>query len=244
MKRNPRLAHLYVAAAFLPLVAGCPLSVNSNEIAVTYDPDPQHFMQDFGNQTGTLQDVPCAGNPSLCSAVPAPMGTTATCDSATQKCILTAQLAAAQTVTLANESGFPSSVANAAVSNVEVRVMRYWTPTNTLTFDTPPIDVYVGPQGATKPGDAGVTKLGTMPPLTKMTQTMCRAGAAGTKDSYCEMPLTPDGKMALSLLAKNYKTPFTILVAGTLTARGGQPMPAGKLEMNVQPQLVFSIPLK
>lgn len=226
-----------IPALALPLVAlaGC-LLLDSDKIAITYDVEPQQFQQDFGTASGNLQDVPCAANPSICSTVQAPAGTSAACESG--KCALTAELRFRQGVTLASQKSFPSQVANSSVvSQVAVNRVRYWLNTNTLTFATPPLAVYVGPQTAQRETDPGVSRLGTMPAIAAGARTC-------TADKPCEMDLTPEGKGVLGTFARDYKTPFSILVAGKITVSGGQPMPAGRIDMSLQPQLEFSIPLK
>ena len=142
---------------------------------------------------------------------------------------------------LSQEKGFPQSVANSgAVSLVRVGAVHYWTMTNTLNVATPPIDIYVGPQGAKLESDSGVTRLGTVPILPAMGKTACRTGGTpGTQESACDMPLTDAGKNALGMFAKTYKTPFTVLIVTSLVVHGGEPVPAGKLDLSVQPELSF-----
>lgn len=225
--------------------AGC-LLVDTNQIAITYDLDPQEFVEDFGNQMGTVPAVDCtAGGDAVCQQLPTPMGTTAHCDTgATNKCQLTAQIELSQMVDLASEKSFPSSVANSsAINSVTVNRVLYWTPSNTLSFATPPIDLFVGPQTAQKSTDAGVAHLGTVPPLAAGGKTACRTGTPGTMDSACSVPLDKAGQDALAAFAKDYKTPFNVFVEATYTAKAGDPMPSGKLDLFVQPEIGYSIPL-
>jgi hypothetical protein len=225
------------------LASGCNL-LGSNGLNVNYDLQPQEYAQDFGSTMGTFPTVSCAaGGDAVCQQVPGlPMGSTASCDPTSTNCILTQDVRLTQQVNLSQEQGFPSSVANSsAIDHVTVGAVHYWTPTNTLTIDTPPIDVYVGSQSAKTETDPGVVKLGTLPSLPAGTRTSCGSGAPGTADSKCDMPLTDAGKAALSALAKDYRTPFNVLVVAHVLVTGGEPVPAGKLDLFVQPTVTFEI---
>ena len=240
-----RLAYSTFALGFaLALVPACGLSVDSTGIG--YNMEPQEFMQDFGaqqqGQAGMFPSVDCSGmNAAVCSMIPnVPAGATASCDKPSGKCIGTYTVRKYQEINLSQQKAFPQSVANSSViSSVKVGAVHYWTATNTLDVATPPIDIYVGPQGAKTETDAGVTHLGTMPMLPAMGKTACRPGTPGTETSACDMPLTDAGKSALGNFAKNYKTPFNAIISTTLTVHAGEPVPAGKLDLFVQPELSF-----
>lgn len=220
--------------------AGCGLSVSQN--GIEYAVEPQEFTYDFGTQMGTFPTVACsAQDPTPCSKIPnLPTGATATCDTAAGQCIATVDVSAYQKVNLSTQKSFPSVILNAqVVSVVKVSAIHYWTPTNTLTVDSPAVGLSVGPQTATKATDAGVTKLGALPTLPKMQKTACGAGAAGTQASACDMPLTDDGKNALGVLAREVRTPFNFIIGAAIVVRGGQAVPAGKIDFFVQPVLSF-----
>jgi hypothetical protein len=233
---------LLLSLGLAALAAGCNL-IGSNGLTVPYDLQAQEYAQDFGNMMGTVPSIPCAmGGDAACSVVPAPMGATASCDTAIQYCQLTEDVHLSQQVNLSQEQGFPSSVANSSVINrVEVSAVHYWTPTNTLTIDTPPFDIYVGPQSAMNATDPGVKLLGTVPPLPAGSRTRCGSGTPGTADSKCDVPLTDDGKAELATLARDYRTPFNVLVVAHVTVASGQPFPAGQLDLFVQPTVSFDI---
>ena len=230
MMRHPRWL-------LLPLVAtGC-ISIDPNAISITYDFAPQQFGRDFGNTAGNVPDVSCATNPSACAAVPAQGGAAASCDPGTKKCVVTAELRLVQSINLSQQANFPQEVANSKIiQQVTVDQIRFWTPTNTLSFATPPIDLYVGSQAAQKETDPGVTKLGTIPVIPK--------GERTAQQSPRQVQLTDAGKSALGLFAKDFRTPFNLIIAGKVTVPGGQPAPGGKVDLFVQPVVAFKIPLK
>src|SRR5207244_1502764 len=117
---------------------------------------------------------------TVCMAVQPPQGTTAACDTMAGKCVLRADVRLSQTINLSQQPGFPQSVANSsAVNGVTVGAVHYWTPSNTLSFASPPVDIYVGSQSAQKETDPGVARLGTVPSLPPGARTTCRNGATG-----------------------------------------------------------------
>jgi hypothetical protein len=223
------------------LVAGC-ITIDQNGPGISYDLTPQEFTQDFGNQMGTLADVDCSmGGDALCAQAMPPMGTTTACDTATQKCTLHSDVRLTQSINLSQQSGFPSSVASSsAVRSVSVSAVHYWTPSNTLTFPSPPIDLYVGSQSAQTETDPGVAHLGTIGSLPAGGRTSCH-GAVGTEESKCDVALDPAGVQALSTLAADYRTPFQVLVVAHMTVKSGDPLPAGKIDLFVQPAIAFHV---
>jgi hypothetical protein len=229
-----------------PLAAGgCIFAGNS--ISVPYDLPPQEFAQDFGSQMGTLDHVSCAmGGDAACALVPVPMGFVATCDATAVECKLTDDVRLVQNIDLSQQKDFPSQVAmSSAVKGVTVGAVHYWTPSNTLDIPTPPIDVYVGSQSVQKETDQGAAKLGTVPSLPAGQVTNCRNGTPGHQDAYCDMPIDPVGQAALGNLAKDYATPFNVVVVTHLVVHGADPIPAGKLDLFVQPTVAFEvIPVK
>lgn len=218
-----------------------------------YEADPQEISQDFGSETGKFPEIDCTANDQLCTAmsVTLPPSATVACEAAatagTKHCVAHYDLTVHQTIDLSKQASFPSAVLDSpVVSLVSLDTVRYWT-SSPQTFDTatPPLDIYVGDANATAPTDKGVQKLGTigsipasMPPSAKPD---CTMGAATSKETACDMQLTDAGKKLLETLAKSFKTPFSILVVGHLTIRGGDPMPGGKLDLFVEPVIAFHL---
>jgi len=235
MHRLPR------ALRAAPLVLGGCILVNSNGPAISYDLQPQEFVEDFGANSGNLMAIACTDD-TVCQQAPVPQGTTASCDTTAGKCVLHADVLLSQTINLSQQPGFPQSVANSsAIDGVTVGAVHYWTPANTLSFASPPVDIYVGSQTAQKETDPGVALLGTVPSLPAGARTACRNGAAGTQDGACDMPLTDSGTAALGALAKDYRTPFNVLVVAHVTVHAGDPLPSGKLDLFIQPVVAFQV---
>jgi hypothetical protein len=231
--------------AFVPVlaVAACGILQN-NTITIPYNLDPQEFMHDFSGdfkgQTGNLPVVDCSKDPNVCSSIPnftPPAGATMSCDATTKQCAVGYDLRLPVPVDLSKQK-LPSQVTSSSlIDDVQVKMVNDWTQANTLTFATPPIDLYVGGQTLMKETDPGATKLGTLPSIKPMDRTSC------TQTSPCAVPLTGDGQRVLGTLAKNIKTPFTVLLVAHFTVAGGQPIPGGALDLFLQPQIAFVLQL-
>lgn len=231
---------------------GC--SLLQKDIVYDYEVDPQEMAQDLGPiQMGTFPEVDCTADDMLCAAVQSPIsGATVSCDAAAsggKHCVAHYDLTVHQTINLSQQATFPSAITESPVINlVQVDEVRYWTGSGeTVTVDTPPLDLYIGGSEAMAPTDSGVAKLGTIgaipagkPPSAKPD---CTMGAATDKETACDMQLTEDGKKLLATLAKDFKKPFNIIIVGHLTIAGGEAVPSGKIDLFLQPVIGFHIPL-
>lgn len=118
-----------------------------------------------------------------------------------------------------------SQTSASVLSKVTFDRMVYNTVENTLTFDTPTIEIFVGPNTATKTTDAGVTRFATMASIPK-----------GQKPNAL-VNATEEGKNALSAFVKAYQVPFKFFVKATLRFASGDPIPHGKLTLNLKAYL-------
>jgi hypothetical protein len=238
------------------LGAGSGCSVLSNE-EIPYDVPPQEVLQDISQAlsglSGTFPTVDCTASASLCSmAGTPPASATITCDtSATtpgkSACALHYDLTIHQTINLSQEANFPTAVTDSpAISLVTLDDVGYWAgPAEMLNVATPPLDIYIGGMTATAPTDSGVQQLGTIgsiPPGTApSTAPDCTKGAATSMSTACDLQLTPTGTQVFETLAKTFQTPFNIIVVGHLTVNGGEPVPQGKVDLFLQPQIGFHL---
>ena len=216
------------------LTCGC-LSLANNALSIDYTLSPQEFNEDFGSaQPSTLPVVPCASD-ITCKALPAQANATASCDLGAGKCILTVEVRSPpQTINLTQQSGFPATVANSsAVQDVQVNQVKFWAPTNTLSFNTPPIAVWVGPQSVMKETDAGAVQFGTIPTVAK--------GQPIQQASAQDVALSDAGKNSLGTFARSFKTPFNVLAVAQIIVHGGDPIPSGRIDLFVQPTVAFKI---
>src|SRR5437588_517410 len=102
-----------------------------------------------------------------------------------------------------------------------------------ITYDVNPPQEFAqdfgnqtGPLTIRAETDAGAVKLGTLP-----------SQPAGKLTSKTTLPLTEAGKQLLATLAKDYKTPFNVLAVIHHSVSSGQPVPSGKIDVFVQPEI-------
>jgi hypothetical protein len=241
---------LAFAISSLALSAGCSI-LSSQE--VPYTADPQELSQDFGTQTGMFPETDCTAAPTLCSAMTgAPAGATLTCDAnpttaGKKHCVLHDDITIHQTINLSQQASFPSAVSSSPIINlVSIDQVKYWTgAVQMLNVATPPLDIYIGSQAAMSPADPGVQRLGTIGSIPAGTAPSgppdCSGKPATNSDTACSLALTDAGKSLFSTLAKDFKTPFNIIVVGHLSVAGGSAFPSGKLDLLLQPVLGFHL---
>jgi hypothetical protein len=225
------------------LATGCNL-VGTNTLNIDYAFDPQEYMKSFGSPTGaTFPDVACSNNCSQAQAA-LPMGSSlmAACDAPTQKCRASAELRLSYPVNLSMQSTFPNSAIQLGIDFVDIKKIKYWVVSNTLTVGTPAVDIYVAPASA-KDESMG-THLGAIAPLPAKSGA-CNDSAdsddAAGSSMVCDLPLDQAGKAALAGFAKDYKNEFQFIVHTTVSAKGGDPIPAGAIDFVVRPIIAIGI---
>jgi hypothetical protein len=235
---------LLVAAAAL---AGCSSLANT----IGYSFDPQEFKEDLGNQSGTIPSVACKGvTPDPCAQVQSmlPMGATTACDTNANSCTASDEVRLSQMIDLSRaQTPLPSLVVTYGISAVTVDRVEYWVAQNSLDFATPAIDLYVAAAAAKDEKDTTARKLGTLASLPAKSMS-CADPPDTTNDTrssgakICDLPLDSDGVSALQDFIKNYKqAPFQVIVHAVITATGGQPIPAGAIDLRVSPHATLSI---
>jgi hypothetical protein len=245
---------LRLFATVLAVASGTSCSLLSSQ-EITYPVDPQELSQDISQDfsaTGMLPTVDCTTSDSVCSAMAVPglpSSAQIACEasSAGQKqCVVHYDLSVHVTVDLSKQADFPSAVTSSPVINqVTVDEVRYWAGAGQMVnVATPPIDIYVANQSATSVTDPSASKLGTiasipagMPPSTAPD---CK-GPATSASTSCDLQLGDAGKSTFATLAKDYKTPFNVLLVGHLTLAGGVAFPKGKIDLFLQPVLGFHL---
>ena len=103
-------------------------------------------------------------------------------------------------------------------------------PVNTMTFDIPEMNLFVGPPGTARPTDPGVVPVDTLQPIAAGTTTAAGAGPA------------PDGGRRLpahDLIASSIqaKTPFVFVLTLAPRLESGAALPAGTLAVVAEPFL-------
>jgi hypothetical protein len=239
--RVTRAALLVTAAALLAGGGAC----SSDIFDLTVDLKPQAYAFDFGAAQGTIPTVACDPTASACmgtlaavdgspvTGVPTQVTVSIGCDAATARCFAQADTRIAYTVDVLTDDSFQSAVERRATTFVRVADLAFSIPTNTLTFDVPQIDVFVGPPGATGETDPGVLPVDSIRPV-----------PAGTPVGDPRHLTLADGSEARDLIEQNIqeRQPFVFIVALAPRVEAGAPIPAGALEVDLFPRLVIGLP--
>jgi hypothetical protein len=227
----------------LLLAAGCNL-VGTNTLSIDYSFDPQEYRKDLGNTMGNFPSVACTATNDPCSqaAMALPSGITTNCDTTAKQCRANAEVLLNYPIDLSMQSTFPQSAISVGINFVNIKKVEYWVVSNTLTVSTPPVDLYVAPASA-KDQTMG-TLLGSISPLSPKSAACSDArdsdSAAGSL-MVCDVTLNQAGVDALANFAKDYKTEFQIIAHATVTAEGGEPIPAGAIDFVVRPVISIGI---
>jgi hypothetical protein len=218
----------------------CVSACSTDVFDVTVHLAQQTYQMDFGSATGTIPTVTCgAGKPSVCdtesraavTATTGPGNVTVDfgCDPTTARCFAEATARQTVQVDVLQDNDFVTKVERHSAWVVKSVTLAYTVPTNTLTFDVPKIDVYVGPPGTMTENDTGVAFVDSTMPL-----------PAGTTIVDPPGQLTvAAGSAARDLIVNSVESKQTIVFVVVATPRieAGAPVPAGSLELDVQPSL-------
>lgn len=225
-------------AALSAGVLSCGL-INPNILDTDIRLQKQVYSQDFGKASGVVPVVPCSAQTDVCQQVTDLLtGAPArgVCDTAAMRCYAEASMTLPYTVNLSQDQAFQSGIAGRVVQFVRAIELGYSLPVNTLTFDVPQVEIYVGPQDAKNKTDPGVVRVGTIGPF----------AAGQTISDGAPMTLAiADGSPARAQLeqnVKNPKVPFVFLISATPRMDSGKPLPAGKLELHVFPKVTVGLP--
>lgn len=235
--RSSRYATL--TAATLVAVSAAAAGCSTDIFDVSVQLGSESFRMDFGSATGAIPSVACdQANVQVCGmgqviALADGAGETelaARCDPSSARCYVEADTRVFYVVDVLRDEAFTSKVGRKVVSLVRMVDIAYAVPTNTATFDMPRIDLYVGPAEARAPGDAGVVLVDSVPAIP--------AGQSIAQSSPGHLTIADDSP-AHALIESNIKRklPFTFLLAVTPRLESGAPVPAGRMEVVLQPLL-------
>lgn len=218
---------------------GCGL-ISSNIFDITIGLGSQTYGHDFGTATTSkAPTIACPASPDPCGALAGqiPGASNGRCDQSQSPAVCAADVSVVlpSTINLSMDSSFASSVGSKAVRFVRTIDLAYGVDMNTTTFDLPALQLYIGPSGAKQPTDQGVVSLGTLQPIPRMTLipagsqhvTILEGTAAHDKFAY---------------YVQNPMVPFVLMVATTKTVRGGDPIPAGKIQVVIKPSITVGLP--
>ena len=228
-----------VAVAGAAAVTGCDADVLDTDVAL----DQQSYHADFGDQSGSIPDVTCdPAAPGVCGGDATVRFATSAgdaqlafgCDDTTARCYASADARVAHAVAVLQDQNFTSKVERQAVILVRSADVAYTIPVNTLTFDLPGIDLYVGPEGTTRETDANVFLVDHIPPVA--------AGATVAEGSG--HVVLRDGTPARNLVEQHVqeRRPFVFVVAFAPRIEAGTPVPSGAIDVVLAPRLRLGLP--
>jgi len=224
-------AHATSLAALLTVAFGCGL-VSSDITKIGFDLPPKHYVFDtatFQLPAATLPTVPCASDAECCAAAGILGYDCATnppliCDSGACAAVITVETPPA-TINLKQEVPELSGINSQSLVDVSISRITYHVA-STMNVDLPAVELYLAPDGATSTSDPGASRFGTVP-----------VTPAGATINGGQVVLDPSAESTFSGYAHNFGTPFTFLGKTTVIVRGGEPIPAGRVEITVQGRL-------
>lgn len=241
-----RFLSVLAVLSFLP---SCSL-IASDALSLDYSFDALDFQEKLETTAGTVPSIPCGGQlgdtcGTLATMINDP-SVSAFCDSSTNTCAATVEVRLSYTINLAQQSKFPAEAIKFGVRAATLSKVTYWIRQNTLSFATPPFEIFVAPETAVDERDQRAQKLGAMASLPSksvacadMIDPAGDSAAAGAQ--VCRLPLDNAGRSALQTFAADYQTPFKLLVHGTGTLKAGDPIPTGTIGFSVRPTVALAI---
>jgi hypothetical protein len=212
---------------------------------VYVDLKTETYRADFGNAAGTIPVVSCdPTNPGACAdgsvldvnasatGMPADVQISTGCDDTADRCFVRANAHIAYPVDVFQDDAFASAVASRTVEFVRVADFAYEVLANSLTFDVPQIDIYVGPAGSTQETDPGVVAVGSTPALP--------AGAT-LADGHITVDDASPARGTIEDDIRNQR-PLVFLVVLSPRLVAGGAVPAGAIEVDVPPRLLIGLP--
>jgi len=231
------LRRFFFAATFTTTGAAGACSANGPEVDVTLA--PHAYRADFGASNGIVPTVACASAAATaCGAGQALREATSTdaaddvnvdvrCDPESDRCFAQALARLPYELEVTRDDDFIAKVGQQPAPVVRSIDLAYTLPVNTLTFDVPRIDVYVGPWGTKTEADRGVVLLDSISSVP--------AGATFV-DERRHLRLV-EGSAAYTRIAKTIeaKQSFVFLVVTLPRLVAGSALPAGRFEVDIFP---------
>lgn len=144
------------------------------------------------------------------------------CGQSTETCEVHVGVALWHTFHLSTERPELEQIEGQPLVSVSVKRVYYTISENTLDVDSPPLTVYIGPEGTMAPGDTGAQAIGTIAPV-----------PAGQTVADADVELTDTGRDILAEFMKDYQTPFNLVVGADVVLEAGDDLPTGKLVATV-----------
>jgi hypothetical protein len=213
LRASPFRATFFLLACVVGTSA-CSSDIFDVDVAFT----AQSYAFDFGAQTGQVPVVACNADDDPCSGVVTATGDEAIralhvgCSPQEGQCYVQADAELAFTLSILEQSDFNTKVQRRSIEVVRSVEVAYAIPVNTLSFDIPQIDIFVGPEGTRRFDDPGVV----------------------VADHSAARALLQDTIVQ--------RQPFVFVLATSPRLTSGQPIPAGQLTVELHPLVRLGIP--
>jgi hypothetical protein len=212
---------------------------------VDVDLAPHAFPADFGppsNNTipivtcdATMAGV-CGGNQTLAvttSDGSPDVSVNLGCDSSTSRCFAQAHARMTYGLDVLQDDAFITRVERHVIPVVRVVDIAYTIPNNTLTFEIPQVDVYVGPAGTHAETDADVVLVDSIRPIA--------AGLPVTDARHLTLAANSDARTLIESSIQNKET-FVFVVVTAPRLEAGAPVPSGAFEIDIFPKVTLGLP--
>jgi|tagenome__1003787_1003787.scaffolds.fasta_scaffold20822138_1 hypothetical protein len=153
-----------------------------------------------------LPAIDCARSPLACDA---------------GNCALEFTYDQVQGVNLAKEVPSLASSKGQIFSQVLLKTIDVTIDTNSMNVSLPPVNVYLAPASVTSSTSPMAKKVATL--------SMKTPGYTGAET----VPLDEAAQQLFSMYARDYQTPFNIIISTQVVLKAGSPIPKGKLDFRV-----------
>ena len=171
--------------------------------------------------SGEVPAVDCSDDETICGdAMAAVCGAEELCSGACGggMCEVDVAVSLWQRFDLKVDSPELMAIEGQALVSVTIDRVHYTVPENTLSVESPPLVVYLAPEGVMSPDDPQAEEIGTIPPVPAMS--MVDDG---------DVELTPSGHDILGRWMQDYQTPFNLIVGSNVLLQAGDELPMGRL---------------
>ncbi len=167
---------------------------------------------------GTFPAIPCTGNPE-CDAAASSIcagSCTATCEAS--MCQAHVPVSLFKSFNLAVDAPEYQTIDSQTAISVTVDSVEFIVETNSMNTAVPPLEVFMAPIDVTDSADASALRIGTI--------TSVGAGQTGSQ----ELQTDPAGEANLEMFMSDFRTPFNVIVSGSVNISAGDPVPTGMLQ--------------
>jgi len=168
--------------------------------------------------TGTMPTIACP--PADCAAAVETICEAGSCSAACDPGMARAagvSVSVFQMFHPVTEAAWVKQVEGQPLIEVEVEAIAFNIDENTLNVPSPPLTIYLAPQGISDPLGGSAVAIGTLSSVSP--------GFVGEVG----LTLTDSGKQAMADFLGDYMTPFNVIVGGDVTISAGDPVPTGRL---------------